>query len=228
MSSGTIHGRRISQFSLALLEASNWYAPDYSYAEPYFFGQGQGCAFMNQKCSATKAYFDEFCTGSSRGCTPMGRSGGRCSKDTNSNSCKWVKPMIEYDCENVDGEDYARFPSLEVYGRSAGSKCFSGTLSTRSSTSTPTSFCFRYTCSGSGSTTKLQVQVGSKTLTCAKKGKLAVTGYYGGIDCPDPLEFCTTVGKKYCPRGCMGRGKCVSGKCVCNTGYTGIDCALYV
>jgi len=34
MSSGSILGRRVSEFSLGLLEASGWYVPDYSFAEP--------------------------------------------------------------------------------------------------------------------------------------------------------------------------------------------------
>jgi len=222
MASGSIHGRRISELSLAMLEGSGWYVVDYDYAEPYFFGKGQGCSFVTGSSTSS---FDEFCTGNSRGCSPTGRGGGTCSSDSISDGAKYYSPNEDYDCENDDGEDYARLPDLQVYGRSAGSKCFTGTLNTRSSSST-TSFCFKYSCSGSGSNTEVEVQVGSKTITCTSEGQKTIDGYYGSVNCPDPLTFCNTVGKKYCPRNCMGRGSCVNGKCQCKSGYSGIDCAL--
>jgi len=228
MSSGSFNGRLISEFSLALLEGSGWYAPNYNYAEPYFFGQGQGCNFIAQKCSATKTFFDEFCIGSNRGCAPNGRAGGNCFSDSKADGCNFVMPVPGYDCENINGVKYARLPDLEVYGRDVGSKCFSGDLSSYKSISTQTSFCFKYTCLGSGTNTQLQIQAGNHTVTCKNKGNISITGYYGSIDCPDPLEFCSTVGKKYCPRGCMGRGSCVNNKCVCYKGYTGIDCGLMI
>jgi len=56
---------------------------------------------------------------------------------------------------------------------------------------------------------------------------MSVDGLFGTVDCPDPLTFCNTVGKQYCPRGCMGRGTCVDNKCVCNPGFKGIDCGLF-
>jgi leishmanolysin len=228
MTSGTYYGRRVTQFSLGILEASGWYSPDYSFAEPFFYGQGQGCSFFTKSCSSNTAYFDEFCTGSSRGCSHVGRSGSRCySGDSLSDGCRYQLPDLDYDCENSDAEDYARLPDLQVFGRGAGSKCFMGTLNTRKSSSA-TSFCFKYSCNGSGSNTQLNVQVGSKTLTCSREGPLLVDGYYGSINCPDPQTFCNTVGVQYCPRNCVNRGTCVNGKCHCNSGFTGVDCALSI
>jgi len=225
MTSGTYYGRRVSEFSLGILEASGWYAPDYDFAEPFFYGQGQGCGFFNTKCSSSRASFDEFCTGSSRKCSHVGRSGGRCASDSLTDGCRYILPSVSYDCDNSNGDNYARLPSLQVFGRGAGSKCFEGTLNSRSSTSA-TTFCFKYTCSGSGSNTELQVHVGSKTVTCKNEGSVSVSGYYGNIKCPDPLTFCNTVGKQYCPRNCLNRGSCVNGKCQCNSGYRGVDCAM--
>jgi leishmanolysin len=225
MSSGGIFGRRISEFTLGMLEGSGWYVADYSFAEPFFYGQGQGCSFLSNVCSSSSSKFDEYCTGSSRGCAPHGRGGGSCSSDSIMDSCRFYYPNEDYDCDNDDGADYARLPDLQVFGRGAGSKCFTGTLNSRSSSSR-TSFCFKYTCVGSGSDTQLQVQVGKNTITCTQEGTKTVNGYYGAVDCPDPLAFCNQAGKKFCPRGCVGRGTCVNGKCQCNSGYTGVDCAL--
>jgi len=224
MSSGSIGGRRISEFSLALLEGSGWYAPDYSYAEPYFYGQGQGCSFITGACSSSSSQFEEFCTGNSRGCAPHGRGGGYCSSDSIMDGCKFYFPNEEYDCENPDGEDNARLPELQVFGRGSGSKCFMGDLNTRQSNNGRTSFCFKYTCTGSGASTKVEVQVGNNKVTCSQAGTQTIDGYYGSVECPEPLTFCNTVGKKYCPRNCMGRGSCVDGKCECRSGFSGVDC----
>jgi leishmanolysin len=226
MSSGSILGRRVTEFSLALLEGSGWYVPDYSYAEPYFYGQGQGCAFVTGTCSSSSSQFDEFCTGTTRGCAPHGRGGGKCSSDSIMDGCRFVYPDEDFDCENPNGEDNARLPELQVFGRGAGSKCFAGDLNTRKSTNGRTSFCFKYTCSGTGAATQVQVQVGANKIICTKEESRTIDGYYGSIECPDPQTFCNGAGKKYCPRNCMGRGTCVNNQCQCKSGYTGVDCAL--
>jgi len=225
MCSGVIHGRRISEFSLSVLEGSGWYMPNYTYAEPFFFGKGQGCNFLYQDCTAQTFNYEEFCTGSTRGCSPVGRGGGICSSDTRSEGCKYHIPNLDYDCENPSASDNARFPTKESFGRTAGSKCFEGTLTTLSK-GTDSSFCFKYNCVGTGLTTKLEVMVGTTKVTCTKEAQLKVTGYNGLLNCPDPLTFCNTVGKKYCPRGCLGRGTCVNNVCKCKTGYSGVDCAF--
>jgi len=226
MSSGAILGGKVSEFSLALLEGSGWYIPDYDYAEHYFFGKGQGCGFTTEKCSSSSSKFDEFCTGNSRGCAASGRGGGYCSSDSIADGCRFYYPDDDYNCENPDAGDFSRLPDLQVFGRESGSKCFTGTLNTRKSTNGATSFCFKYTCSGSGSSTEVEVQVGDNKVTCTEEGSKTIDGYYGSINCPDPLTFCSTIGKKYCPLNCAGRGTCVDGKCECKSGYKGIDCTL--
>ena len=50
MISGLMYELRISEFALAMLEGSGWYAVDYNYAEPYFFGEGEGCGFLMGSC----------------------------------------------------------------------------------------------------------------------------------------------------------------------------------
>jgi leishmanolysin len=226
MSSGSINGRRISEFTLGMLEGSGWYVADYSYAEPFFYGQGQGCNFLSHRCG--NSGFSEYCTGttSERGCAPHGRGGGSCNSDSIMDGCRFYYPFESNDCDNDDGADNARLPSLQVFGRGAGSRCFTGTLNTRQSSSGRTTFCFKYECVGSGSDTQLEVQVGQNKIICTQEGTKTIDGYYGAVNCPDPLEFCNGPGKKFCPRGCMGRGECVNGKCECRSGYSGVDCAL--
>jgi len=223
MTSGLILQMQFSQFTLALLESSGWYVVDYSYADEFHFGEGEGCNFLLGTCSATE--YPEWCSSSARGCTNVGRGGGTCESDVRSDNCKFVHPVEQYDCENVDAESYARIPDIQTYGRGLGSKCFTGTLNTKKAGS-QTTFCFKPTCSGSGTSTKLTLNVGGKEVVCSKAGNVSVSGYAGTIDCPDPLTFCSTVGAPVCPRGCMGRGSCNDGVCSCNSGYKGTDCSL--
>jgi len=227
MTSGVIQGLRISEFSFAVLEGSGWYMPNYTYADEFTVGKGQGCGFIYDACnSATFLKYDEFCSSSgSRGCGQVGVSGGVCQSDSRSDGCQYYIPVINYHCESADAIDNARLPTKEVYGRTTGSKCFNGNLTTLTKSS-QTSFCFKYKCVGSGSTTTLQVYLGSGYVTCKSQSSLKISGYNGQLECPDPLAFCSTVGKLTCPRNCMGRGKCVNNQCVCNTGYAGIDCAM--
>jgi hypothetical protein len=224
MTSGLINQMQMSEFSLALLESTGWYVPDYSYADEFHFGKGQGCNFLTGSCSSSS--FSEWCSGSARSCTNTGRGGGTCSSDTRSDGCKFIHPSVSYDCENPNADSYARLPALQSFGRTAGSKCFEGTLSSSSGASQST-YCFKYTCSGTGSSTKLTIKLGSsKTVVCTKAAKVTVSGYKGTVTCPDPQEWCGTVGRKVCPRNCMGRGTCNSGVCSCKSGFKGSDCAI--
>jgi hypothetical protein len=223
MTSGALNGARVTEITLGVLEASGWYSPDYSYAEPNTFGAGQGCGFINTQCSSTSP-FEEFCgKDKERGCFSSGRGGGKCQSDKNSDGCKYHLPSIDYDCQNPNAADVTRLPELQSFGRTSGSKCFEGTLSMNSN-DRPNSFCFKSSCVGKGSSTTVEIQVGNHKVVCTKEEKVTVSGYKGTISCPDPLTFCQTAGKAYCPRKCMGRGTCQNNKCVCYQGFRGIDC----
>jgi len=224
MTSGLINQMQTSEFTLAILESTGWYVPDYDgYADPFTWGKGQGCNFLTGSCSSSS--FDEFCSGSARSCVETRRGGGSCSTDSRSDNCKWIHPSDSYDCDNSNADSYARLPSIQAFGRTANSRCFTGTLNSKSAGS-QTTFCFKYSCSGSGSNARLTLNLNGKSVVCNSKGKVSVSGYAGTVDCPDPVEFCSTVGANNCPRGCMGRGECNNGSCVCNKGFKGKDCAL--
>jgi len=222
MTSGLIYDQPVSQFTLALLESSGWYVADYSMADNYDYGKGQGCNFLTKSCSSSTFNFDGgICKSSARACTTTHNGGGSCSSDGRSDNCKFVHANVNYMCDNSNAASSARLPSLQAFGRSARSKCFTGTLSTSSGAS-QTTYCFKYTCSGSS----LTLNLGSKNVACTREGPVSVSGYKGTINCPNPAEFCSGAGKKTCPRGCMGRGTCNSGVCSCYNGYKGKDCAL--
>jgi len=225
MSSGDIYGRRISEFSLALLEGTGWYIPNYKYAEPYSFGQGQGCDFIEGIYSGD---LYETCQGNGRGCSPNGVSGGRCYNDVLANGHRYHLPEEHFHCENINAIDLARLPDLQVFGRGTESKCFSGSLHDDTSKGGLTTFCFKHSCSGEGQDTLLHIQVGDQSVTCRSAGEVNVAGYEGSINCPDPLNFCNTVGVQFCPRNCMGRGTCIGSRCECYQGFSGVDCGLNI
>jgi leishmanolysin len=226
MTSGMIYDQPVSELTLALLESSGWYVADYSYADPYDFGKGAGCNFLTQSCTSSSFVAKAgICKTSARSCTSTLNGGGSCSSDGRTDGCKFVHPNVNYMCDNPSASSYARLPSLQAFGRAANSKCFTGTLSTSSGAS-QTTYCFKYSCSGSGTSTRLNVQLGSKSVACAKAGTVTVSGYKGYINCPDPIDFCTGAGRKTCLRNCMGRGTCNNGVCSCYKGYKGKDCAL--
>jgi len=74
----------------------------------------------------------------------------------------------------------------------------------------------------------LTITFGLDTVTCTQEGPINIPRYEGQLDCPDPNSYCSTYGKDYCPRGCMGRGQCVEDKCECNIGWGGADCSTKV
>ena len=225
MSTGGIIGSKISEVTLGFLEGTGWYVPDYCYAEPYFFGKGQGCAFFADDISGFQ--FSEYCTGNGIGCTEVNNGGGYCVSDSLIAVGKVYTAQYEFNCENPNGIYYTPFSSKQVYGRGKGSRCFSGNLTTSSSASVATaSYCLNATCQGTGLNTTIQMMWGTTAITCKAAGPITISGYKGILNCPDPVDFCETVGKPTCPRNCMGRGTCSNGQCICDSGYIGTDCGF--
>jgi len=227
MSTGGITGSKISEVTLGFLEGTGWYVPDYDYAEPYFFGRGQGCGFFADKLDSTK-FPDEYCTGTGIGCTEVGHSGGYCVSDSLIEVGKVVTHQYEFNCENPAGVYYTPYSSKQVYGRGLGSKCFTGNLTTYSKAS-QASYCLKFTCEGSGLDTVLNAMWGTTKIVCKKEGPLTISGYKGQFNCPDPIKFCNTIGQPTCLRNCMGRGTCgEDGICVCKAGFGGTDCGFAI
>ncbi len=135
----------VSEFTLALLEGSGWYQVNYSMTEPLTWGKGQGCSFLESKCSVDKkAAFPEFCSPLlSEGCQWGSRFKGFCgaavgstlaaydywgnstiSFDPYSNNCPYYTSYSQSDCE--DSSLISSPFAEEKFGQ--GSKCFQSTL----------------------------------------------------------------------------------------------------
>jgi len=254
MTASAITDARMTEFTLALLEGTGWYTVNYAMAEPIFWGKGKGCSFLNSPCINSQtlvASSTEFCNPLGKsGCSFHGRSGGYCgtvSSTVNSNldtdmnywgnstvvsdsyadNCPYIRPYSNEDCQDPSYQSSALL-SNEIYGQ--GSQCFMGTLYPTGTLKSKTSYCLQYNCEKQTSGSYyLRIKFGSTvSALCQAEGSISVAGYYGKVDCPDPNLYCTTIGVRFCKRGCMGKGTCdtTTGKCTCQTGWRGNDCGI--
>lgn len=171
MTASTITDPVVSEFTLAFLEGTGWYQVDYSRAEPFNWGKDEGCSFLNGPCldSHAEPLFDEFCSPLSRiGCSFSARSIGICGTIGTITPDPTIDPATDYwhnqtavldpfadncpyymgfgfaDCENPENQLNAFIPQ-EKY--STTSRCYGGTLSTKTSTGRHLGFCFPTTVS---------------------------------------------------------------------------------
>ena len=148
MTASSIAEPVISKFSLALLEGSGWYKPEYNMTEPFNWGRNKGCMFTDGPCVNSDGkpnFVTEFCDTSLPpvGCTFTSRSIGFCGlkefNDTFANNCPYYESDFIFDCENTANQEYAFFPE-EVYG--PVSRCFTGDLVKVENQTSQGAFCF--------------------------------------------------------------------------------------
>lgn len=156
-----------SNFTLALLEGTGWYKPDYTVAESLIWGNNRGCNFIDDYCidqTTKKTNFVEFCDGLSQktctldrrykaSCSIQPYSGspayitwnyfgnGALSIDEFSDNCPYPISLSNGDCY-YSGTESAKYD--EAFGVDA--RCFEGTLVKSSflPESSMNSFCFKY------------------------------------------------------------------------------------
>jgi len=147
---------RITEFFLALLEGTGWYYPDYTKAEPTYWGKNQGCTFLDTKCvnsNLQTAFPTHYCTTldvdrctfSNEGYAVCGNTQRIRSSSLNSNFNYWGDNTVVIDsfadncpyyfaytrAECKDASNSAIYlPGGEYFG--AESNCFTGTLNSGS------------------------------------------------------------------------------------------------
>jgi hypothetical protein len=127
MTASVINNQAFSKFTLALLEDSGWYYPNYDLADEFFFGQNGGCEFFERGCEASNQP-REYCYDDQIGhCTIDYYGKGYCSGDGFADNCKYVGAYSNGDCRNPEnqGGDTSGVGG-EKYGLT--SKCVLGTI----------------------------------------------------------------------------------------------------
>jgi hypothetical protein len=125
MTASRITNRAYSKFTMAVLEDSGWYYPNYNLSDEFFFGEGAGCDMFQNGCQAASKP-REYCY-SQQGayCTLDFYAKGYCSSEGFSDNCLYVSGWGNGDCRDPrNGGSSAS--TGEKYGPT--SKCVTGTL----------------------------------------------------------------------------------------------------
>lgn len=234
-----------SDVSMALFEDSGWFRVNYAYTSEVIWGYHRGCSWLLQPCiSAQTAIETEFCDSASLPrCDYTYTKKGACDLQTSTtllpslyqyfndpylggtdrfaDHCPVVVPDPAQDCTGTISSPEV---NNEVYGEtvSRNSRCIEGTFVSETAATPPRSHtsCHKVTCEGSVAT----ITIGLEVAKCTPDGRdTTVRGYQGVVHCPTSDVLCRPAP---CYNNCHGRGKCESGKCVCEDGYTGDWCEV--
>jgi len=219
--------------------------PNYSVAEPLYWGKGKGCSFLTGSClsgSPPVAVSSEFCASTvQQGCNFENTGAGVCFTGTSTvtntawnyfgNGTTGVDGFAD-NCPSIGAYSnrycgtggMAMGYSPEYFG--ANSACFVSSVVPSYYALMTMGQCYQYQCvAQSGGGYQLNVIMGTELFTCTSNGQsvsTASTSYHGSISCPDPNAFCN-LKMNTCSRSCGG-GSCVNGTCVCPNGKVGPDC----
>jgi len=244
----------VSPMTLALLEDTGWYIPDYNKAGWLDMGRSKGCPFLTDKCAKPlqAAFQGVYCEepSNSKQCTRDFSGVGVCSSPGSFafDDCVAVVPYSNRDCsnpllQNVNltkwGWNYG--PSSLCIGVSNVVKIsnHAGQLLTRTNQG---AMCAKMVCRKTlAGQSQLYVALADNNEVLCNEGQwtsFANTPFnefndhflQGELDCPASSEsFCNSFaiendGKVGCPSACNGRGDCVAGVCSCFPGFNGESC----
>jgi leishmanolysin len=208
MTASVISNSKYSALTMALLEDSGWYKPDYAQAQAMVFGRDHGCAFVTEDCinrNTKKARFPEFCdTPNQQMCTFDHTTKGSCliaqgqtrydyfgngyqAADSFADECPSVMAQGAGDCR-LQQAPSRHLP--EAFG--PNSRCFAGTIIDPGFRFPPghatLSGCYNHQCQGQ----KLFVQVGQNMIPCPIGGGQTgpIPGYNGFLICPHEKYIC--------------------------------------
>ncbi|OQR91741.1 leishmanolysin-like peptidase [Achlya hypogyna] len=202
------NGNAFTALTLAFFEDSGWYQPNYSMAQPMYYGNNQGCAFTTDPRGRIARELwrrRRYRCGTMR-MTVVGYTGGDCSFSINE---------LTLTASSV--------PALgEVYGTQ--SKCAMTTLRQNNmkglTVTNRYAGCYAMSCNMLTTPPTVRISVAqsattSVTVSCTVKGQvLAVPGFTGTLVCPDPFIVC---GLAVCTPPCADDTMCVNGVCISTT-----------
>jgi len=239
----------LSNLTLALMEDSGWFQPDYSFGGYLGFGKGAGCEFAEKKCRAVQDANTSkfFCPNPEEvSCTFNGYALGKCEVNPLANGCAIVKGFGNYLCGDIQNNDQGQKP-LQVFD--SYSMCVKGETNTEPwriksteigtggrvmnvQTTYPSGSdgCFGFKCSKEEGETRdtVYVQIANMEVPCPPGSFIDLTklgiGFTSGRFGPCPgLDVCQEQ------LSCHGRcnptqGYCSEEKCHCHLGFFGHYC----
>ena len=228
----------LSNFTLALLEDSGWYVPQYEAATALTWGAAAGCAFAEaalerRPCAMPSKFLCEPAAEQPATCTHDGLAVGTCTRlplTSEAEQCFAVLPYSNWVCRDATLADEDR--NRWGYAFGPGSRCVEGGKQPWSrrqgsltyTMSEPSAGCFRLDCTAG----QPSVSVAGAQLRCPADAAVELQRARGLHDwtgqlgpCQDGL--CTSLA---CPGDCSGSGECVGGtRCLCWPGWQGANCS---
>lgn len=214
--------RVYSNFTLALLESTGWYLPNYEYAQEIYWGKGKGCTFVEKTCEGD--LFTEFCyTSDKSGCTFDNIGKSRCERNVEFfDTCFTNEGIDDGDCryaQNISDK-------AEVFGE--GSRCIVSSISAEPQKQNEAGKCYKHRCISKNNkmTVEFELKDGQRMLCDEPNKKIkAPSPWMGSLVCPSDINaFCKSKSPSTCPHNCWNNGICSSGVCLCNDGFEGDDC----
>ena len=226
----------LSNLTLALLEDSGWYVPNYALAsKPLAFGKGAGCAWVRDKCRGAMGASEWYCEEPGRvSCTHSRHALGRCEVNPLANGCGIAKGYSNYACADV-GKDVEHTP-MQSFG--ASSVCVRGederawvredqefvddrVMTVQTTFPSASSGCFRMECDDGEVP---YVKFGERRVACEPGAMIDLKdfGFKEGVfgPCPD-RSVCDRLS---CRPDCGQHGTCHLGACYCDLGWLGAAC----
>jgi len=208
----------IGAATINFFQDSGLYTMTMGLQESNFYGQDQGCFFLNGNCSSTYREFDT-------------QRVWRCSYDFTSKTVG-VKSTTSDGCyiqTYIAGGNCNRgtYHQMSAYGESSGpgSRCIPTSIyNGQGKPWVATIACFQTKCQNG------QIVITSdsqETFFCNKTGQNISIHAATNITCPNINDFCGNLtSNANCPSDCNGHGRCLAnGQCGCFFLYSGAECA---
>lgn len=216
----TFENNYISTITLAMLEDSGWYYPNYNMAQLPLIRRNGGQQWFEEACpeGGTPYYPNPFGIGTeSLICSPLGNSKSFVLTEAlqykYADSCSI--PIDIASCYPSSQSIFGYFFKYPFEAYNENSRCFYNQ---------EVAFCFEVTSCADNSIT---FKAGTDTYVCQNEGDQIIISALLGLSaypiiCPKYEYICRETS---CYNLCTGRGYCQNSKCICFQGFTGSDCS---
>lgn len=194
----------VSYLTMGLLEDMGWYKLDYTKAEYWTWGKGQGCSWVQEKCETSWTGAGYFCSATSTlGCTADRNAKGNCNvgiyqsslpayyqhfsdpKKGGGNPAADCCPYIDYVSYCGNATETANGGVFEFFG--TDSLCWE---IGQNSQQTTAQACYQHRCNSGN----LEVNVNNVWLTCPSNGgTVSSTALNGVVNCPSYDLVCGDI-----------------------------------